>query len=60
MSRGGQRIRERFPWSTSPLVGYVASFLLVLALLLVEKIDEHIPGVSLFVGAPFALLAILV
>lgn len=59
-TRGGQRIRERFPWSGSPVVGYVASFLLVLVLLLIEKIDEHIPGVSIFVGAPFALLAILV
>jgi signal transduction histidine kinase len=51
---------EKSSWFRSPAMGYLASVLLVCALLLIEKIDEHIPQVSLFIGAPFCLLSILV
>lgn len=54
------RIRERYPWLFSHISGYIAAFLLVSLLFFLEKIDERIPQVSLFIGAPFALLAILI
>ncbi|GCE24677.1 hypothetical protein KDA_01610 [Dictyobacter alpinus] len=47
-------------WLRSPLMGYIAAFLLVGFLLLIEKADEGIPDVPLFIGTPFGLLAILV
>lgn len=44
----------------SPALGYLAAFLLVGALLGVERLDKHFPQAPLFLGAPFGLIAILV
>ncbi len=55
-----QRWSERLRWLRSPWFGYLGSFLIVGALLLVEKIDETLPQASIFIGTPFALAPILV
>jgi signal transduction histidine kinase len=47
-------------WLHSPWCGYPCSLLLVGALLLLEKIDQYFPEAQLFVGAPFALVSVLV
>lgn len=51
---------KHLAWMRSPICGYAASFLLIGGLLFIEKLDEQIPQVSLFVGTPFALVSILV
>lgn len=55
-----RHVAKHLTWLRSPICGYAASFLLVGGLLFIEKIDEQIPQVSLFVGTPFALISILV
>lgn len=57
--RESRRIAKLVAWARSPVCGYVASVLLVGALLLIERIDEYIPQALLFTGAPFALISIL-
>lgn len=47
-------------WWRSRWLGYIISFLLVGTLLLIERIDRQIPEISLFIGTPFALVAILI
>jgi signal transduction histidine kinase len=44
----------------SPWFGYPGSLLLTGALLLLEKIDSYFPAVRLFVGAPFALVSVVI
>jgi signal transduction histidine kinase len=51
---------KHLAWLRSPIYGYAASFFLVGGLLFIEKIDEQVPQVSLFIGTPFALVSILV
>lgn len=40
--------------------GYIACVLLVVALLIIEKIDEYIPQAPIFVATPFAMVSIFV
>lgn len=53
-------VLERFHWVRSSWFGYLASVLLIGGLLVVEKLDEYLPQASIFIGAPFALVSILV
>lgn len=53
-------LSRHLAWCRSPVIGYITAFLLVGLLLVIEKIDEGIPGASFFIGAPFGLLAIVV
>jgi signal transduction histidine kinase len=60
-------LRERFQhpvvplsWLRSAWFGYVAGLLLVGAMTLLEKMDQMVPSAPLFVGAPFALVSVLV
>jgi signal transduction histidine kinase len=61
--RPGDRPRHRvvhLVWLHSAWFGYVASLLLVGAVLLVERIDQFFPSAPIFIGAPFGLVSILV
>lgn len=53
------RRSTRFRWWRSSITGYFASFFLVGALLIIEKIDELVPHAPIFVGTPFALISVL-
>lgn len=44
----------------SPALGYLAAFVFVLLLWLIERLDTYVPQTPLFFGAPFGLVAILV
>lgn len=44
----------------APLLGYLAAFALVGALLGIERLDRYFSQTPLFLGAPFGLIAILV
>jgi signal transduction histidine kinase len=47
-------------WLRSAWFGYVAGLLLVGAMTLLEKMDQLVPSAPLFVGAPFALVSVVV
>ncbi|HEX4205685.1 MAG TPA: hypothetical protein VHZ51_16110, partial [Ktedonobacteraceae bacterium] len=47
------------PWWRTSWFGYIASVLIIGALLLVDRIDQYFPSVPIFVGAPFVLISIL-
>src|SRR5260221_4770253 len=47
-------------WLHSAWFGYLAGLLLVGAMAFLEKIDQLVPSVPLFVSAPFALVSIVV
>ncbi len=51
---------ESLSWLRSAWFGYVAGLLLVGAMTLLEKMDQMVPSAPLFVGAPFALVSVLV
>jgi len=51
---------ESLSWLRSAWFGYVAGLLLVGAMALLEKMDQLVPSAPLFVGAPFALVSVLV
>lgn len=53
-------MRDLSTWLRTPIVGYLAAFLLVGALLMIEKIDQAIPQVPLFIGTPFTILSIFI
>ena len=55
-----QHLVVLFPWLHSAWFGYVASLLLVGAVLLVEKIVQLFLSTPLFTSAPFALVSVLV
>jgi len=55
-----QPLAVLFPWLHSAWFGYVASLLLVGAVLLVEKIYRLFLSTPLFISAPFALVSVLV
>jgi len=63
--KGSLRERSQHPvvplsWLRSAWFGYVAGLLLVGAMTLLEKMDQMVPSAPLFVGAPFALVSVLV
>src|SRR5260221_11601804 len=47
-------------WLRSAWFGYVAGLLLVAAMARLENMDQLVPAVPLFVGAPFGLVSVLV
>jgi len=57
--RHGNSHQPRFSWLRSPLFGYGACFFLTGVLVLLETIAQKL-HVSLFVGAPFGLISIMV
>ena len=58
--RHGNSHQPRFSWFRSPLFGYGACFLLAGVLVLLEKFDQHLPHIPIFVSTPFGLVSIMV
>ena len=63
--KGSLRERSQQPgaslsWVRSDWFGYVAGLLLGGIMVLLEKMNQMIPSAPLFVGAPFALISVLV